>query len=160
MSRHRAAVLALALLAGHAGAAERFAVAGGGPAGACVVLPGPAPALPRAVTVVVPDRAPDTFAATITAPRAAPCGPLAQAGLAGRAYTLEAPAPGDLPWLGVARLDPAERARIRACASGEGVHLTAWDGPGDAARRLWHAYATLGHDLEPDCSDLETGDGD
>jgi hypothetical protein len=37
------------------------------------------------------------------------------------------------------------------CASGEGIHLTAWRGP----RRVWHQFYYLGYDLEPDCSETE-----
>jgi hypothetical protein len=42
--------------------------------------------------------------------------------------------------------------RFRQCASGEGVHLTAWRGN----RRTWHEYWYVGFDLESTCTDEET----
>jgi hypothetical protein len=44
--------------------------------------------------------------------------------------------------------------RFRQCASGEGLHLTAWR----ENRRAWHEYWYVGFDLEPDCSDEEVGE--
>lgn len=41
---------------------------------------------------------------------------------------------------------------FRQCASGEGVHLTAWRGN----RRTWHEYWYVGFDLESTCTDEET----
>ena len=40
---------------------------------------------------------------------------------------------------------------FRQCASGEGVHLTAWRGN----RRTWHEYWYVGFDLESTCTDEE-----
>ena len=55
-----------------------------------------------------------------------------------------------------------EQARL--CTSNEGVHLTLWtlldsaaaDKP--RAHRRWHAYQSLGYDVEPSCTARETDD--
>jgi hypothetical protein len=45
---------------------------------------------------------------------------------------------------------------VRSCTSGEGVHLTMWDGAPPAGRREWHRYVYLGYDLEPTCTEAES----
>ena len=48
--------------------------------------------------------------------------------------------PGKLSW------------RFRTCASGEGIHATAWSGTPLLSPRRWHVYYYLGYDIEPDCT--------
>lgn len=43
------------------------------------------------------------------------------------------------------------------CTSAEGVHVTAWAGEPLTGRRIWYAYHYLGYDVEPTCSEAETG---
>lgn len=45
---------------------------------------------------------------------------------------------------------------FRACASADGVHLTAWRGKALQGKRLWHLYYYLGQDLETNCTTKET----
>jgi hypothetical protein len=45
--------------------------------------------------------------------------------------------------------------RFRACTSAEGVHLTAWSGAPLEGPRRWHAYRTLGYDVEPTCVEAD-----
>lgn len=47
---------------------------------------------------------------------------------------------------------------FRECASGEGLHLTAWSETPPKALRRWHRYVYLGYDLEANCSEEEAGD--
>jgi predicted small lipoprotein YifL len=46
---------------------------------------------------------------------------------------------------------------FRECASGEGLHLTAWSGTAPMAVRRWHRYVYLGYDLEANCTEEEVG---
>jgi hypothetical protein len=46
---------------------------------------------------------------------------------------------------------------FHSCTSGEGVHLTAWDGAKPLeGHRLWQQYYYVGQDLMPNCSAAET----
>jgi hypothetical protein len=46
---------------------------------------------------------------------------------------------------------------FHACASADGVHLTAWDGAKPLeGHRLWKQYYYLGQDLEANCTSAET----
>jgi hypothetical protein len=46
---------------------------------------------------------------------------------------------------------------FHSCTSGEGVHLTAWDGAKPLeGHRLWQQYYYLGQDLAPNCTESET----
>jgi len=40
---------------------------------------------------------------------------------------------------------------MRECASGEGLHFTAWDGKPLVSARLWHFYYYAGIDMEANC---------
>jgi hypothetical protein len=42
---------------------------------------------------------------------------------------------------------------FRTCASGEGLHLTLWNGEPLKGVRVWHAYFYLGYDTEADCEE-------
>ena len=46
----------------------------------------------------------------------------------------------------------------RSCTSGEGVHLTLWDGPPLSGERVWHRYFYLGYDTEPSCLPMDYED--
>jgi hypothetical protein len=48
--------------------------------------------------------------------------------------------------------------RFRSCTSSEGLHLSAWPSAEPAGRPYWHAYAYLGYDVEPTCTDAEMRD--
>ncbi len=41
---------------------------------------------------------------------------------------------------------------FRVCTSNEGMHLTAWSGKPLSGKRVWHAYHSLGYDVEPNCT--------
>ena len=43
------------------------------------------------------------------------------------------------------------------CTSKEGIHLNIWPGLPLRGKSLWHAYYHLGFDVEPSCTDKETG---
>jgi hypothetical protein len=46
---------------------------------------------------------------------------------------------------------------FHSCTSGEGIHLTAWDGAKPLeGQRLWQQYYYLGQDLNPNCTGAET----
>lgn len=46
---------------------------------------------------------------------------------------------------------------FHSCTSGEGIHLTAWDGAKPLeGHRLWQQYYYLGQDLNPNCTASET----
>ena len=45
-----------------------------------------------------------------------------------------------------------KRVSFRTCTSGEGIHLTAWSGKPLSGKRIWHAYHSLGYDVEPNCT--------
>ena len=47
---------------------------------------------------------------------------------------------------------------VKACMSMEGVHFTIWAGVPMKSTLLYHAYAPLGYDVEPNCSEAETSD--
>jgi hypothetical protein len=49
-------------------------------------------------------------------------------------------------------------ARVRSCASVEGVHFTVWAGEPLRSRRLWHQYYYLGYDVEPSCQPADYSD--
>lgn len=49
------------------------------------------------------------------------------------------------------------RESFRMCTSHEGVHVTAWAGEPLTSRRVWHRYHYLGYDVDPSCTDVETG---
>lgn len=46
---------------------------------------------------------------------------------------------------------------FRICASGEGLHLTAWDGKPLTGKRVWHCYYYLGYDMIPSCVEGDVG---
>jgi hypothetical protein len=46
-------------------------------------------------------------------------------------------------------------AQVRACTSGEGVHLSIWAGAPLTSTRLWRRYYYLGYDVVPSCDELD-----
>jgi hypothetical protein len=46
---------------------------------------------------------------------------------------------------------------FRSCASGEGLHLSAWDGKPLVSKRIWHFYFYLGVEVEADCTSKDVG---
>jgi hypothetical protein len=140
-------------------ASERFGVAASDGAGSCASVAAIGAALPVAVDVVVMAAPQRTLAGVLTAVLPRPCTALDSHDLAGPFFALrmrpeDALQPGEWAVLRVrpARAAAAERpVEFRACASSEGLHLTAWRGNARSRRRLWHEYVYLGQDLEPDC---------
>ena len=63
-------------------------------------------------------------------------------------------------FLAVALLGAAAQQAVRVCASMEGLHFTVWAGLPIRGRLLYHAYAYLGYDLVPNCTEEETSDPD
>ena len=49
-------------------------------------------------------------------------------------------------------------ARVRSCASTEGLHLTVWAGQPLRSRRVWHQYYYLRYDVEPTCQPADYRD--
>jgi hypothetical protein len=47
---------------------------------------------------------------------------------------------------------------LRACTSGEGLHLSVWRGRPLKGMRIWHWYYYLGYDVEADCTDADFED--
>ncbi|MEP6849634.1 MAG: hypothetical protein ABI999_12320 [Acidobacteriota bacterium] len=55
---------------------------------------------------------------------------------------------------GVATADlnaDGQKEYFRTCTSGEGVHLTVWNGKPLVGTRVWHSYCYLNYDTEPTC---------
>ncbi len=48
-------------------------------------------------------------------------------------------------------------AHFSQCTSKEGIHLNLWTGLPLKEKSRWHAYYHLGFDVEPSCTDKETG---
>ncbi|MEQ6341883.1 MAG: hypothetical protein M3A44_09590 [Gammaproteobacteria bacterium] len=48
-------------------------------------------------------------------------------------------------------------AHFSQCTSKEGIHLNVWPGSPLKEKSRWHAYYHLGFDVEPSCTDKETG---
>ena len=48
--------------------------------------------------------------------------------------------------------------QFRTCASGEGLHLTVWNGEPLKSRKMWHRYLYLGYDLESNCVEADWTD--
>lgn len=48
-------------------------------------------------------------------------------------------------------------AHFSQCTSKEGIHLSVWPGLPLKDKSRWHAYYHLGFDVEPSCTDKETG---
>ncbi|NLR73861.1 hypothetical protein [Leeia aquatica] len=49
---------------------------------------------------------------------------------------------------------PSSMPHVRVCSSQEGLWFSAWSAKG--RNRLWHAYAYLGYDVQPNCTVEET----
>lgn len=135
---------------------------------ACLIMTGPKLAPGTRVLVVV-DNPQTAFEATVRAIRDSACA--ANSMVSGTSYAIDlGDSPTSGPDLGIAVLEagskvvrqgkhtmvrtPGDRTplRIATCASGEGIHLTAWRG----SKRVWHEYFYVGFDLEPDCTEPET----
>jgi hypothetical protein len=56
--------------------------------------------------------------------------------------------------------DEGHVLNFRVCTSGEGLHLTAWDGKPLTGKRVWHRYYYLGYDTDPSCVPGDTGEGE
>jgi hypothetical protein len=143
----------------------------------CVAMPSPPVAAGASITLVQPSPPQSAMVATIER-SVASCVGLEQAMISGPYYVARAgnssvAEPGTL-WVAfagakefridtsgdvVVRLDAGyPAARIRSCASSEGIHLTVWAGIPLRSGRLWHEYYYLQYDLEPSCDDAEVSD--
>lgn len=99
------------------------------------------------------------------------CAPLQTANIKGPYFAISVPEKMKVPLLGLAVYSSTEitksinqvslgtestnRVYFRSCASGEGIHLSAWLGEPIKGKRLWHLYYYLGYDLEPNCEETE-----
>jgi hypothetical protein len=161
-----AAVLLMMASQAAADASRRIGLAAG-EFGECLAMPGGTVPDGTPVLLITPDVPQRTSHAVIVGPLAE-CPAMARRDIAGPYYRLAPESPSaSPPALSVAilgkpesrsvngeihvRLDAHPDARVRACASSEGLHLTVWSGAPLISARLWHAYWYLGFDVEADC---------
>ena len=159
------------------GGNEHLGIAGGPGAQMCAVLQAADAHVGERVVVVDPSLPQRVLRATLEPDATGACATWQDAAdLPGRAFVLRfAPAmDDDAGFIGivvrgakrialrhanaVVRVDGNTTLRFRSCTSSEGVHLSAWPSNRLEGRPFWHAYAYLGYDVDPACSEAETRD--
>ena len=142
---------------------------------ACIAIEDDSLATGTAVTIVTLDT-PQTITQASVIGRRGRAWTIARQRVPGTAYLLDRAPGGAAEGLAIgiagsfpdaavagdlARIDldgDGEAETFRRCASSEGLHLTVWSGEPLKGPQDWHRYVYLGMDLEPDCTEMDTGE--